>query len=89
MGFNVNPTSNSKPVIKGAHPSQDGGAGNLGYFNGGGGKKKKQDDSEGSIFEGKDDPVDFFLSDDESLDNSGPNVLNKIVDSFKKFFNIS
>ncbi|HNW26204.1 MAG TPA: hypothetical protein PKI94_05360 [Candidatus Gastranaerophilaceae bacterium] len=43
MGFNINPPSN-KPVIReAANMQNDGGAGNLGYFEQGEGEKKKQE----------------------------------------------
>ena len=50
MGFDVN--FNNKPVIQGAKSTQDGGAGNLGYFERE--EKEKQSAKNKSVFEEQD-----------------------------------
>lgn len=86
MGFDVN--FNNKPIIQGAQASQDGGAGNLGYFEQG--EKEKKEKSLGkSIFKEesdsfkKSDGEDDF-QDDFSISKWIAQVILAIKDWFKK-----
>ena len=65
MGFDVN--FNNKPMIQSAQSSQDGGAGNLGYFEQGEkeGKDKKRDKS---IFKDETDSFKKSSLEDESIE---------------------
>jgi len=89
MGFDVN-FNNNKPIIKGAQTTQDGGAGNLGYFK----KQKQQDEEENekSLFKSKDEHDTFSKSDDIvpeedfSLSKLIAQFIFDIKDWFKKVF---
>ena len=93
MGFDVN-FNNNKPIIKGAQAAQDGGAGNLGYFEQEEGKKNKKKDDEKNLFE--DEQEDQFIrhdkknSEDEEEDLSLSKIIAQIIldikDWFKKLF---
>lgn len=89
MGFEVNSNFN-KPVIKESQQAQDGGAGNLGYFEQGKQKKKEQ----GSIFtEAKENDTfekegsDESTSDDFSISKIIAQIILAVKGWFKKTFN--
>ena len=90
MGFDVN-FSNNKPMIQSAQSSQDGGAGNLGYFENGekDGKNKSKDKS---IFgeEGTDSFKNSTHNDEPQDDFSISRFIAQIIlvvkDWFKKTF---
>lgn len=74
MGFDVN---FNKPIIKEAQSMQDGGAGNLGYFEQ---EKKKKEDKDKSIFsEAKEKEKDSFEKHDGSEDSSFDFSISKII----------
>lgn len=83
MSFNLGPINNinNQPVIKQSQKSQDGGAGNTGYFEQE--KKEKDDEKDQDIF-------DKSIFDEESLDEDflkdDNDFVKKIVDVFKKLF---
>lgn len=87
MGFDVNSVSN-KPVIREAASMQnDGGGGNLGYFEQGGGKEKKH--SEESIFSQAKEEDSFVKSSDgenDKMDFSISKLIAKIILSLKDWF---
>lgn len=81
MSFNLNPLNNNTPQIRTSH-TQDGGAGNTGYFQ----QKHKDEKQERdkSVFgESKDS---FTLSDAKNLDYSDTPFLLKVVEYFKSLF---
>ena len=86
MSFDVNPPSRNLSNIQASAKSQDGGAGNTGYFRRG----QAEDEDIGLAF--KDTPNDSFeRSDEENTDNT--NFLDmffgffqKIIDKIKSFF---
>jgi len=91
MGFGVTP-SNNKPVIReAASMHNDGGAGNLGYFEQGENKEKKH--SEESIFS-KDTSVDSFEKESDNVNNGEEfsiskfiaNIIFSIKSLFKRIF---
>ena len=89
MGFDVN--FNNKPVIQSAQSSQDGGAGNLGYFERGEKDGKAKDKS---IF-GEEDTDSFKKiseineeTEDFSLSKLIAQIILAIKDWFKKIFNM-
>jgi len=92
MGFDVN--FNNKPMIQSAQSSQDGGAGNLGYFENEGkdGKNKSKDKS---IFgeEGQDSFKKADFNEDSNLDFSISKMIAEIIlaikDWFKKTFGLN
>ena len=67
MGFNVN-LNNNKPTIQAAQSSQDGGAGNLGYFEQGHEEKERQQNQNNSVFLSESEPDTF--SKESEADNS-------------------
>lgn len=74
MGFDVN---FNKPVIKETQAMQDGGAGNLGYFEQ---EKKKKEDKDKSIFsEAKGKEKDSFEKHDDNEDSSFDFSISKII----------
>lgn len=85
MGFDVN--FNNKPVIQGAKATQDGGAGNLGYFERGGEHKDHENFAkDSSIFEGEE--IDSFKKSTEEEDEepfSMANFIAKIILAVKDF----
>lgn len=92
MSFGVNNFSNNKPVIQSAQQSQDGGAGNLGYFEHGEKENSKSKDPE-SIF--LDDETDTFSrsgvdedinEDDFSISKLIAQFIMLVKDWFKKIF---
>lgn len=90
MGFDVN--FNNKPIIKEAKQTQDGGAGNLGYFEREeDGKKKKENEksifaeSEGSDTFNKHDGPDGDI-DDFSISRFIAQIILAIKDWTKKIF---
>lgn len=66
MGFDVN--FNNEPIIKQAQSAQDGGAGNLGYFQREQEEKKKKE-SEKSLFDGKEYKEDTFVKGNSSIND--------------------
>lgn len=89
MGFGVN-NFNNKPIIKEAQGSQDGGAGNLGYFERE--EKRKKEEEEQSVFSGSSDELDidsFKKHDGEFAseeDFSISKVIAEIIFSIKEWF---
>lgn len=71
MGFEVNNNFN-KPVIKEAQSTQDGGAGNLGYFE----QERKKKENEKSIF--SENLEDSFKKNDEA-ENAEDFSLSKLI----------
>lgn len=71
MSFGINGPDNHLPAIQKSHHTNDGGAGNLGYFNQG--KKKKDDEDEQDIFEfsNKEKKDDILM---EELDSIGTRI---------------
>ncbi len=84
MGFGVN--FNNKPVIQGAQQAQDGGAGNLGYF-----EQNKDEENEkkesGSIFskQGSDAFVSSSDSDLDKDDFSISKIIAQVILTVKDF----
>ena len=84
MGFEIN--NFNKPIIKETHKTQDGGAGNTGYF-------EQKNDKEKSIFKDSDN-ADLFLKDEEvelleedfSFSKWIAQIIMAIKDWFKKIF---
>lgn len=88
MGFEVN--FNNKPMIQETQAMQDGGAGNLGYFEG---EKKKKDKDKSIFAESKEN--DTFEKYDEDGSNSDfsisrliAQIILAIKDWFKKLFKL-
>lgn len=65
MGFDVN-FSNNKPVIQSAQGSQDGGAGNLGYFEREQGEKEDSKKGESIFWE---EDIDTFQKTGDNLED--------------------
>lgn len=92
MGFDVN--FNNKPMIQSAQSSQDGGAGNLGYFEKEG-KDGKDKSKEKSIFgeEAQDSFKKADLNSDPNLDFSISKMIAEIIlaikDWLKKTFGLN
>lgn len=74
MGFDVN--FNNKPIIKEAQAMQDGGAGNLGYFEKE--EEKKRKNKEKSIFSETED-LDTFEKHDGQGDNFDDFSISKFI----------
>lgn len=75
MGFDVNPPAN-KPIIREAATMQnDGGAGNLGYFESGGQKEKKENQS--SIFSAEE--TDSFKKEGEADEFEEDFSISKLI----------
>lgn len=89
MGFDVN-FNNNQPMIKQSQGSQDGGAGNLGYFQAGGDEEKKRQQRDKSIFSEQKD--DFVKEGEEKEDFSLSKFIAEIIYSvrawLKKIFKI-
>ncbi len=90
MGFNINPPSN-KPIIReAANMQNDGGAGNLGYFESGEREKKQESifipESEGDTFK-KEGDIEFH---DEPFSFSKfiANIIFSLKEWIKKIFNL-
>jgi hypothetical protein len=88
MGFDVN--FSNKPIIKESQSAQDGGAGNLGYFEQG--EKEKEKEKNSSIFS-KEEPDSFKKhsdnenhSDEFSISKLIAEIIMAIKDWFKKIF---
>ena len=86
MGFDVN---FNKPMIRETQSMQDGGAGNLGYFESGEQKK----DKDKSIFAEAHDSFEKSTEDDVQSDFSIAEFFSNLIDSivafFKKLFKIN
>lgn len=85
MGFEIN-RLNNKPVIKEAQQTQDGGAGNLGYFEQEAKKKKN-----GSIFSSSEEADSFKKHDSEegsdfSISKLIAQIILAVKDWLKKIF---
>jgi hypothetical protein len=88
MGFEVN--FNNKPIIKETQTAQDGGAGNLGYFER---EEKQKKDKEKSIFTEAEE-IDSFKKHDEKTGNEEDFSISKLIAQiilaiknwFKSFF---
>lgn len=88
MGFGVN-NFNNKPIIKEAQGSQDGGAGNLGYFERE--EKRRKEEEEQSVFAGSSDELDIdsFKKHDEvdSIEDfSISKIIAEMIFSIKEWF---
>ena len=87
MGFDINPPSN-KPIIREAASMQnDGGAGNLGYFENEGKKEKKH--APESIFSTEQESDTFVKGSEEMESNDGFSISNfiaKIIFAVKEWF---
>lgn len=87
MGFDVN--FNNKPVIREAQSMQnDGGAGNLGYFEQGEQEKEKEKDAKSVFPEGHGDVTDSFQHEgdknfEEEDDFSIPKLIAQVILWFK------
>ncbi len=86
MSFDVNPLNNISPIrtVK----TQDGGAGNLGYFEQERKKREEEEElekAEKSIF-GKPQQDTFTLTDAKGVTYAEPPLLLKIVQMFKHYF---
>lgn len=92
MGFGVNNFNNNQPIIKGAQASQDGGAGNLGYFERE--EKKRKEEEEQSVFAPSSDEFDTFKKGDDDFGEEEDFSISKLIaeiilsikDWFKKIF---
>ena len=87
MGFEINSASN-KPVIRESASAQDGGAGNLGYFENGGEHKDKKH-KEDSIFAHEEDQDSFTKTGGEKLpeeDFSISKIIAEIIFAIKEWF---
>ncbi len=77
MGFEINrPTS--KPIIKETQNAQDGGAGNLGYFEGEGGEKRGSKEDE-QLFLKENDEFDTFKKEGDIEEVEEDISLSKMV----------
>ena len=84
MSFDVNPLNNTPHQIR-ASKSQDGGAGNTGYFQQGKNKKEEDENSlNKSVFKEKKDT--FSLEDAKDVSYSEQPFLLKVVEYFKNLF---
>lgn len=81
MSFELNPLNNYNPQIR-TNRTQDGGAGNTGYFQQNGNGKKKERDK--SVFGEAKDTV--TLSDASKFDYSDTPPLLMLVEFFKSLF---
>lgn len=93
MGFDIN--FNNKPIIKGAQNTQDGGAGNLGYFKRQ--KNSENEDADKSVFlEPEDDSDKFEKHYDDCIENDDDFSIAKLIakiilvikDLLKKVFKV-
>lgn len=86
MGFDVNFTN--KPAIQSAQSSQDGGAGNLGYFEQGEKDEKAKKEANSSIFSKAQESDSFKKAGDEDLDDkfSISKLIAEIILAIKDFF---
>lgn len=85
MSFDVN---FNKPVIKETQKMQDGGAGNLGYFE----QERQQKEKEKSIFDDKSDSFEkheITTEEEFSLTKLIAQIILAIKDWFKKTFKLS
>lgn len=83
MGFDVN--FHYKPIIKEAHQTQDGGAGNTGYFEQ---EEKNKKDNDKSIFD-KDGSDAFVKHDNDAIDEDEFSIskwIAQIILSIKDWF---
>lgn len=81
MSFELNPLNNYNPQIR-TNRTQDGGAGNTGYFQQGNQKKKEEKDK--SVFK---EPKDTLtLSEAAKYDYAEPPLLLKIVEYLQSMF---
>ena len=88
MSFDINgpsPMSN-QPMIQASQQTSDGGAGNLGYFQGGKQKKKKEDEFDSFEFSSGEDSFEKELDqiEDDEEDVDFKSIANKIKGFFKK-----
>lgn len=84
MSLNFGPLNNNisnQPVIKQSQKSQDGGAGNTGYFEQG--QKEKDDDKDKDIF---DKSIFDETAPDEDFLEEESDLAKKIMGVFKKLF---
>ncbi len=82
MSFDVNPLNNNPAPLK-ASKTQDGGAGNTGYFEQQK-KKKEEEEFNKSLFKKKEDT--FSLSDARDVAYVEPTFLMKLVGVLKMIF---
>ncbi len=83
MSFGINGPDNI-PSIQKSHHTNDGGAGNLGYFQQ---ERKKKDEEEQDVFESsnkKDDDIDLIEEDLDSIGNKIKNFWLAVHNNFNK-----
>lgn len=87
MGFDVNFTN--KPAIQSAQSSQDGGAGNLGYFEQGEKEEKAKKEANSSIFSQSQENDSFKKSGSDNSDESFSisKIIAEIILAIKDWFN--
>ncbi len=86
MGFDINSASH-KPVIRETASAQDGGGGNLGYFEQGEHKEKKH--KEDSIFAHEEEKDRFVKESDKNLLDEGFSIsklIAEIIFSIREWF---
>ncbi|MCD7740122.1 MAG: hypothetical protein LUH11_02090 [Candidatus Gastranaerophilales bacterium] len=80
MSFGINGPDNNIPAIQKSHHANDGGAGNLGYFQQEKNKKKEKKDEqdvfESSSGEDEDKNFDEFIDTEKKLDSIGTKIKN-------------
>lgn len=81
MSFDVNPLNNNIPQLK-TTQTQDGGAGNTGYFEQQR-KKKEEEEFNKSLFNEEKTKDTFTLEDAREVSYAEPPLLLKIVNYFK------
>lgn len=84
MSFGVNGPTPPKGIQEAQNMRNNGGGGNLGYFQRG--KKKKKDEKNADVFTPSPDLDDEFLKEFEELETENDNFINKVAEKFKKFF---
>ena len=91
-GFGINNFSNNKPIIKEAHQTQDGGAGNLGYFEREEEENKKEQSKKNESIFGKEKTDSFgkgeedFETEDFSISKLIAQIILAVRTWFKKTF---
>lgn len=83
MTFGLNGPTPPKGIQEAQNMKNNGGGGNLGYFQRGRQKKKKEKD-EIDVFSPSIDEDEFLLEEDAEQQNN--NLIDKVAQKFKKFF---
>ena len=84
MSFDVNPLNNNVPQLKAAK-TQDGGAGNTGYFEEKR-KKKEEDERNKSVFKEEKGKDTFTLEEAKDMTYAEPPFLLKIMNYLRLIF---